>query len=91
MLECGDSRRRISIRPSGTEPKLKLYAGYEEVTSKDFQSIEIQTEELDNMLMEFQRNWKVLLRAGSMNLQTSLASIKGVGPKTVEQFSLSGL
>lgn len=26
-----------------------------------------------------------------MNLTTSLASIKGVGPKTVEQFSLSGL
>lgn len=32
VFECGDSRRRITIRPSGTEPKLKFYMQWHEET-----------------------------------------------------------
>ena len=33
VFECGDSRRRITIRPSGTEPKLKFYIQWHEETT----------------------------------------------------------
>ncbi len=33
VLECGDSRRRVTVRPSGTEPKMKFYVQwYEQAT-----------------------------------------------------------
>ncbi len=33
VLECGDSRRRITVRPSGTEPKMKFYVQWYEQAS----------------------------------------------------------
>jgi phosphomannomutase len=46
-----DSRRRITIRPSGTEPKLKFYVQwFEEVTTQDRNSLEMQRNKLGEHL-----------------------------------------
>lgn len=51
VLEFGDSRRRITIRPSGTEPKIKFYMQwYEDVLSKDVSQIELQYEDTAKMI-----------------------------------------
>ncbi len=43
VLELGDERRRITIRPSGTEPKIKFYVQwFEEVHDKDPIAIDAQ-------------------------------------------------
>lgn len=34
-LECGDPRRRLTIRPSGTEPKIKVYAQWYDDVAAD--------------------------------------------------------
>lgn len=46
VLEFGDKRRRITVRPSGTEPKMKFYIQwYEDTASDDLQAIELQYQE----------------------------------------------
>lgn len=50
-LEFGDSRRRVTVRPSGTEPKIKFYVQwYEDVASKDLTHIELQYEDTAKMI-----------------------------------------
>ena len=62
VLEFGDERRRITIRPSGTEPKLKLYVQwFEAAKSQDRQAIEAQIDELDTMLVSLSKELEGLL------------------------------
>jgi phosphoglucomutase len=43
VLEFGDKRRRVTVRPSGTEPKIKLYVQwYSEAESKELPAIDAQ-------------------------------------------------
>lgn len=62
VLEFGDVRRRITIRPSGTEPKLKLYVQwFEDVASGEAADIERQAEALDDMLLGLSKELEGLL------------------------------
>lgn len=64
VLECGDARRRITVRPSGTEPKMKLYVQwFQEVSTHDPQSIETQAEELEDALAGISKELEGLLLA----------------------------
>lgn len=51
VLEFGDVRRRITIRPSGTEPKMKFYSQwYEEVLSGERKDLEVQLADSNDMI-----------------------------------------
>ncbi|MDB5176888.1 MAG: pmm, phosphomannomutase, phosphomannomutase [Candidatus Saccharibacteria bacterium] len=51
VLELGDYRRRVTIRPSGTEPKIKFYVQwYEDAISKELNSVENQYKDTADML-----------------------------------------
>ena len=59
VLEFGDSRRRITVRPSGTEPKLKLYCQWFTESNnpeKDYdeilQKLENMSRNLEGVLLE---------------------------------------
>lgn len=43
VLELGDKRRRVTVRPSGTEPKMKLYVQwFTEAESQDIPAVDAQ-------------------------------------------------
>lgn len=52
VLELGDERRRITVRPSGTEPKIKFYVQWHEtVQDSDLSAIQMQ---FDNSTKELE-------------------------------------
>ena len=58
-LEFGDSRRRITVRPSGTEPKLKFYIQwYSDVDESD---VEKQYERLNESLKSLSKELESIL------------------------------
>lgn len=61
VLEFGDVRRRITVRPSGTEPKLKLYVQWFEDAESDTKTMRQQLDELNAMLESLSRELEGLL------------------------------
>jgi phosphoglucomutase len=64
VLELGDHRRRITIRPSGTEPKMKFYVQwFEEATSEDTAVVATQYAKAEQHLESLSRELEGLLFA----------------------------
>lgn len=62
VLEFGEHSRRITIRPSGTEPKLKLYVQWHQAVSQgNTDSIEAQYEQLQDELEGLARELEGML------------------------------
>lgn len=64
VLEFGDPRRRITVRPSGTEPKLKLYVQWHEEAEGDTQQIRLRLNEVNDMLESLSRELEGILLEG---------------------------
>ncbi len=64
VLEFGDARRRITVRPSGTEPKLKLYVQWYEEVDGDADSIKQALAVVDGMLESMSRELEGILLEG---------------------------
>lgn len=64
VLEFGDTRRRITVRPSGTEPKLKLYVQWYEDAQGDTGQIRSQLGDLNDMLESLARELEGILLEG---------------------------
>jgi phosphoglucomutase/phosphomannomutase len=64
VLEFGDPRRRITVRPSGTEPKLKLYVQWYEDTEGDTGQIRRQLNDLNDTLESLSRELEGILLEG---------------------------
>lgn len=62
VLECGDPRRRITIRPSGTEPKIKFYVQwYENAVSQEKSALQQQYEGISQEIEGVSRHLEGLL------------------------------
>ncbi|MFA5107896.1 MAG: hypothetical protein WC497_06295, partial [Patescibacteria group bacterium] len=62
VLELGDRRRRVTVRPSGTEPKIKFYVQwYEDGKSTDVSSIEARYEQTTELLENVSRELEKIL------------------------------
>ncbi len=64
VLEFGDERRRITIRPSGTEPKLKLYVQWHQTADADPSGIRQQLGAVNDMLESLSRELEGILLEG---------------------------
>jgi phosphoglucomutase len=64
VLEFGDPRRRITVRPSGTEPKLKLYTQWYEDAQEDTSKIRAQLNDVNDMLESLSRELEGILLEG---------------------------
>jgi phosphoglucomutase len=64
VLEFGDPRCRISVRPSGTEPKLKLYVQWYEDSGKDTGLARQQLQATNEMLESLSRELEGILLEG---------------------------
>lgn len=54
VLEFGDVRRRITVRPSGTEPKLKFYNQWHQPTANPEQDYQATMQEMENTSRELE-------------------------------------
>lgn len=54
VFEFGDSRRRITVRPSGTEPKLKFYVQWHQSSENPEQDYQVLMQELENTSRELE-------------------------------------
>ena len=54
VFEFGDSRRRITVRPSGTEPKLKFYVQWWQETTNPAADYDTLSQELENTSRELE-------------------------------------
>ena len=64
VLEFGDERRRITIRPSGTEPKLKLYVQWFEDSEEVTSDMRHRYEDTKEMLQSLSRELEGILLEG---------------------------
>lgn len=65
VLEFGEERRRITVRPSGTEPKIKFYVQWhEEVDSSDPSDVHDQSIRLGAVLQSLSCELEGQLLAG---------------------------
>jgi len=64
VLEFGDERRRISVRPSGTEPKLKLYVQWYEQGMQGTTAARQRLSEVNDMLESLSRELEGILLEG---------------------------
>jgi len=54
VYEFGDERRRVTIRPSGTEPKMKFYSQWFEETTNAEAGYDILNQDLENLARELE-------------------------------------
>lgn len=65
VFEFGDIRRRVTVRPSGTEPKIKLYVQwYEPTDTQDVATVEQAYDALKSELDDFMAALKTQVLAG---------------------------